>query len=109
MKNRILLRIAGQKYTLMADESVEYMNEVASFAQQVIVSCGGRAPLAPHRHRAPFASTRAIALASVNLADQCIKAKREALAAEEKCRKLEAELEALRSGKKTEKNGKDSK
>ena len=37
------------------------------------------------------------------------KAKREALAAEEKCRKLEAELEALRSGKKTEKNGKDSK
>ena len=48
-------------------------------------------------------------LASVNLADQCIKAKREALAAEEKCRKLEAELEALRSGKKTEKNGKDSK
>ena len=97
MKNRILLRIAGQKYTLMADESVEYMNEVASFAQQVIVSCGG------------FASTRAIALASVNLADQCIKAKREALAAEEKCRKLEAELEALRSGKKTEKNGKDSK
>ena len=98
MKNRILLRIAGQKYTLMADESVEYMNEVASFAQQVIVSCG-----------ASFASTRAIALASVNLADQCIKAKREALAAEEKCRKLEAELEALRSGKKTEKNGKDSK
>ena len=94
MKNRILLRIAGQKYTLMADESVEYMNEVASFAQQVIAS---------------FASTRAIALASVNLADQCIKAKREALAAEEKCRKLEAELEALRSGKKTEKNGKDSK
>ena len=99
MKNRILLRIAGQKYTLMADESVEYMNEVASFAQQVIVSCGGSAS---------FASTRAIALASVNLA-QCIKAKREALAAEEKCRKLEAELEALRSGKKTEKNGKDSK
>ena len=98
MKNRILLRIAGQKYTLMADESVEYMNEVASFAQQVIVSCGGSAS---------FASTRAIA--SVNLADQCIKAKREALAAEEKCRKLEAELEALRSGKKTEKNGKDSK
>ena len=84
MKNRILLRIAGQKYTLMADESVEYMNEVASFAQQVIVSCGGSAS---------FASTRAIALASVNLADQCIKAKREALAAEEKCRKLEAELE----------------
>ena len=100
MKNRILLRIAGQKYTLMADESVEYMNEVSSFAQQVIVSCGGSAS---------FASTRAIALASVNLADQCIKAKREALAAEEKCRKLEAELEALRSGKKTEKNGKDSK
>ena len=64
MKNRILLRIAGQKYTLMADESVEYMNEVASFAQQVIVSCGGSAS---------FASTRAIALASVNLADQCIK------------------------------------
>ena len=63
MKNRILLRIAGQKYTLMADESVEYMNEVASFAQQVIVSCGGSAS---------FASTRAIALASVNLADQCI-------------------------------------
>ena len=74
MKNRIPLRIAGQKYTLAADETEEYMNEVASFAQQVIVSCGGSAS---------FASTRAIALASVNLADQCIKAKREALAAEE--------------------------
>ena len=34
MKNRIPLRIAGQKYTLAADESEEYMNEVASFAQQ---------------------------------------------------------------------------
>ena len=103
MKNRILLRIAGQKYTLMADESVEYMNEVASFAQQVIVSCGGSAS---------FASTRAIALAQnirAGARRERDKAKREALAAEEKCRKLEAELEALRSGKKTEKNGKDSK
>ena len=80
MKNRILLRIAGQKYTLMADESVEYMNEVASFAQQVIVSCGGSAS---------FASTRAIALASVNLADQCIKAKREALAAAKRLKRTE--------------------
>ena len=51
MKNRILLRIAGQKYTLMADESVEYMNEVASFAQQVIVSCGGSASFASTRSR----------------------------------------------------------
>ena len=93
MKNRIPLRIAGQKYTLAADESEEYMNEVASFAQQAIVSCGGSA------------STRAIALATINLADQCIKAKREALAAEEKCRALEKELEELRAQKNTAKNG----
>ena len=91
MKNRIPLRIAGQKYTLAADETEEYMNEVAS-----IVSCGGSAS---------FASTRAIALATINLADQCIKAKREALAAEEKCRALEKELEELRAQKNTAKNG----
>lgn len=96
MKTRIPLRIAGQKYTLAADETEEYMNEVASFAQQAIVSCGGSAS---------FASTRAIALATINLADQCIKAKREAMAAEEKCRALEKELEELRAQKNTAKNG----
>ena len=81
---------------MAADETEEYMNEVASFAQQAIVSCGGSAS---------FASTRAIALATINLADQCIKAKREALAAEEKCRALEKELEELRAQKNTAKNG----
>ena len=84
MANRVTIQIAGQQYTMLADESVEYMNEVADLAQQTIAQCGGSAS---------FASTRALALATVNLADEYIKAK---TAAEAKGRALEAENTALR-------------
>ena len=85
MANRVTIQIAGQQYTMLADESVEYMNEVADLARQTIVECGGSTS---------FASTRA--LATVNLADEYIKAKTAAEAAEAKCRALEAENTALR-------------
>ena len=87
MANRVTIQIAGQQYTMLADESVEYMNEVAELAQQTIAECGGSAS---------FASTRALALATVNLADEYIKAKTAAEAAEAKCRAVEAERTALR-------------
>lgn len=87
MANRVTIQIAGQHYTMLADETVEYMNEVAELAQQTIAECGGSAS---------FASTRALALATVNLADEYIKAKTAAEAAEAKCRALEAENTALR-------------
>ena len=87
MANRVTIQIAGQHYTMLADETVEYMNEVAELAQQTIAACGGSAA---------FASTRALALATVNLADEYIKAKTAAEAAEAKCRALEAENTALR-------------
>ena len=64
---------------MLAEESVEYMNEVAELAQQTIAECGGSAS---------FASTRALALATVNLADEYIKAKTAAEAAEAKCRRI---------------------
>ena len=41
MANRVTIQIAGQQYTMLADESVEYMNEVADLARQTIVECGG--------------------------------------------------------------------
>ena len=82
MANRVTIQIAGQQYTMLADETVEYMNEVAELAQQTVVECGGSTA---------FASTRALALATVNLADEYIKAKTAAEAAEAKCRALEAE------------------
>ena len=87
MTNRVTIQIAGQQYTMLADESVEYMNEVAELAQQTVVECGGSTA---------FASTRALALATVNLADEYIKAKTAAETAEAKCRALEAENTALR-------------
>ena len=65
MANRVTIQIAGQQYTMLADETVEYMNEVAELAQQTVVECGGSTA---------FASTRALALATVNLADEYIKA-----------------------------------
>ena len=87
MANRVTIQIAGQHYTMLADETVEYMNEVAELAQQTIAACGGSAA---------FASTRGLALASVTRADENIKAQPAAEAAEAKCRALEAENTALR-------------
>ena len=66
MANRMVLHIAGQKYNLVSDESADYMNEVAELARQTVAHCGGSPS---------FASTRALALATVTLADDYIKAK----------------------------------
>lgn len=96
MANRVTIQIAGQRYTMLADETVEYMNEVADLVQQTLASCGGSAA---------FASTRALALAAVNLADESIKARNAAAAAEEKCRALEAEIEELRGREANEQSG----
>lgn len=88
MANRVTIQIAGQRYTMLADESEEYMHEVAELAQQTIAECGGSPA---------FASTRALALACVKLTDEYLKANKAAQDAAAKCRALEAENEALRS------------
>ena len=72
------------------------MHEVAEPARQTVAHCGGSPS---------FASTRALALATVTLADDYIKAKSAAEAAEAKCRALEAELAALRD-RQAQNNGK---
>ncbi len=87
MANRIAIRISGQNYTLLADEPEEYMNEVADFVQQMIIDCGGSKD---------FTSTKAMALALINVADNYKKAKRLAEAAVEKCKALEDERASLR-------------
>ena len=66
MANRMVLHIAGQKYNLVSNESADYMHEVAELARQTVAHCGGSPS---------FASTRALALATVTLADDYIKAK----------------------------------
>ncbi len=88
MANRVTIRLAGQNYTMLADETEEYMNEVAELAQQTLINCGGSES---------FASTRAMALALVNLADEFLKAKRIAEAAVNKCKALESENGSLRA------------
>ncbi len=88
MANRVTIRLAGQNYTLLAEETEEYMKEVAELAQQTLKDCGGSDS---------FASTRAMALALVNLADEFLKAKRVAEAAVGKCKALEAENGSLRA------------
>ena len=94
MPNRMVIQLAGQQYTMLAEESEEYMNEVAELAQQTIAACGGSSA---------FASTRALALSVVTLADEYIKAKKAAESTEAKCRALETENEALRG--QAQKNG----
>ena len=81
MANRMVLHIAGQKYNLVSNESADYMHEVAELARQTVAHCGG------------------------TLADDYIKAKSAAEAAEAKCRALEAELAALRD-RQAQNNGK---
>lgn len=101
MANRMNIIIAGQEYTMLADETPEYMNEVAEFAQQTISSCGGSAK---------YATTRSLALSIINLADEYIKARRATENMAAKCQALEAENDALR--KKIERqnqNGKHNK
>ncbi len=88
MANRVTIRLAGQNYTMLAEETEEYMNEVAELAQQTLINCGGAGS---------FASTRAMALALVNLADEFLKAKRIAEAAVTKCKALESENASLRA------------
>jgi len=88
MANRVTIQIAGQRYTLLADEPEIYMKEVAELAQKTITDCGGSEA---------FASTRAMALAAINLADDYIKAKKLAEAALAKCRILENENRNLQS------------
>ncbi len=88
MANRVTIRIAGQTYTMLADESKEYMQEVAELAQRTIAKYGGSEDLA---------TTRSLALAAINLADNYIKAQRAAETAQEKCRTLEEENQTLRA------------
>ncbi len=88
MANRVTIRLAGQNYTMLAEETEEYMKEVAGLAQQTLTNCGGSES---------FASTRAMALALVNLADEFLKAKRVAEAAVGKCKALESENASLRA------------
>jgi len=88
MANRVTIRLAGQNYTMLAEETEEYMMKVAELAQQTLTNCGGSDS---------FASTRAMALALVNLADEFLKAKRVAEAAVNKCKALESENGTLRA------------
>ncbi len=88
MANRVTIQIAGQRYTMLAEETEEYMKEVAELTQRTILECGGSDS---------FASTRALALSLVNLADAAIKAGRALEGAVAKCRTLEAENESLRA------------
>lgn len=67
MSGRVKIRIAGHEYVMRADETEEYMNTVAELAQSVVAECGGTSD---------YASTRALILATVNLADRSIKAER---------------------------------
>jgi len=88
MANRVTIKLAGQSYTMLADEPEDYMKEVAELAQRTIIDCGGSDS---------FASTRAMALALVNLADEYMKAKKLAEAAVVRCRALQSENGSLRT------------
>lgn len=67
MAGRVKIKIAGHEYVMRADETEEYMNTVAKLAQSVVAECGGTSD---------YASTRALILATVNLADRTMKAER---------------------------------
>lgn len=64
MSNRVTVSICGQEYTLVADESAEYMERVAALVS------GRMEQLLEQLH---VSQTDAAVLAAVNLADELLK------------------------------------
>lgn len=65
MRNRVTIRIAGESFTILAEESENYMQEVARLVDDKIIEA----------RKTPGASAmQATVLAACNLADQYLKA-----------------------------------
>lgn len=88
MKNRISVTIAGQKYTVLAEESAEYTNQVAARAD---------ARIAEARTVTESSALGAAVLAALNLADEATKAENDAMYAREELVERAEQNEAMRA------------
>lgn len=86
MANKMQVRISGQDYTLISDESREYMQEIADYIDEKMFELN---------RRNPFLSTNmAAVLVAINMAD---KAKKAEESPTKKIQALEAEISELKS------------
>lgn len=64
--NRVTVTIAGRAYTILAEESKEYMDQVAELVNSKITEAHANADLTVEQ---------ASVLAAINVADECLKAR----------------------------------
>lgn len=94
MKNRVVIQIMGQPYSITADETREYMEQVGMMTDQEMQRVLGASSHMPKMNAA--------VLAALNLCDQCLKNSQE-------CKRLQEQLEAItRETEKQERNDDDA-
>ncbi len=87
MPNRISVTIAGQQYTILADENEEYTRQVAVRADNKIREA---------REVTEASPLNAAVLAALNLADEATKAEREVRRAKGEISEREEQIKAIR-------------
>lgn len=87
MPNRISVMIAGQNYTVLAEESEEYTRQVAARADSKIAEA---------RQVTEASSLNAAVLAALNLADEATKAEREVKRTQNEMVERAEQAEAMR-------------
>lgn len=87
MQNRISVTIAGQKYTVLAEESEEYTRQVAERANKKIAEA---------KEFTEASALNAAVLAALNLADEATKAERDAKRTRGELGEHTAQTEAMR-------------
>lgn len=94
--NRVTVTIAGKSYTILAEESREYMDEVAELVNSKISEA----------HTNPDLTVeQASVLAAINVADECLKAKNQVASLQEQLQTYIEEIRELRKGSKAKKAG----
>ncbi len=88
MPNRISVTIAGQSYTILAEENEEYTRRVAQRADHKIQEA---------RQATEASPLNAAVLAALNLADEATKAEREALRLHSEGSERTEQIEAMRN------------
>lgn len=87
MQNRISVTIAGQKYTVLAEENEEYTRQVAQRADRKIAEA---------REFTEASALSAAVLAALNLADEATKAERDAKRVRGELGERAAQTDAMR-------------
>ncbi len=95
MTNKLKVKILGQEYTLVSEDSVEYMQKIANAVNEKITEA--------HTRNSALSTSMASILVALNMADDLEKVKH---AAREKVNEQAAEIASLRKQLENAKNPK---